>query len=128
MSAGESDAESLPEPPEATVEAPPDRGSQVAEPPSSDAPSSHGPASVRPEENPPDESAGDELLRAPTRDFTRPPGRKDGLDAPDDDESAFDPVDPPEPVVSANATGIHTTAQPTPNAMASAPTRPTKPA
>ena len=38
------------------------------------------------------------------------------------------PVDPPEPVVSANAAGIHNTAEPTPNATASAPTRPTDPA
>ena len=35
------------------------------------------------------------------------------------------PVDPAEPVVSAKATGIAATADPTPNATASAPTRPT---
>lgn len=40
-----------------------------------------------------------------------------------DDES--EPVDPADPVVSANATGIAATAEPTPNAIANAPTRPT---
>ena len=34
------------------------------------------------------------------------------------------PADPAEPVVSANATGSEATAEPTPNATASAPTRP----
>jgi hypothetical protein len=41
------------------------------------------------------------------------------------DESALDPVDPPEPVVSANANGIAAAAEPTPKATANAPTRPT---
>jgi len=36
----------------------------------------------------------------------------------------FDPVEPAEPVVSASANGIDTTAEPTPNATARAPTRP----
>jgi hypothetical protein len=36
-----------------------------------------------------------------------------------------EPDDPVEPVVSANANGIATTAEPTPNATANAPTRPT---
>jgi hypothetical protein len=41
-------------------------------------------------------------------------------------ESAeLDPDDPPDPVVSANATGTDATAEPTPNATAKAPTRPT---
>lgn len=40
----------------------------------------------------------------------------------DDEASALDPA---EPVVSAKATGIDATAEPTPRAMASAPTRPT---
>jgi hypothetical protein len=41
-------------------------------------------------------------------------------------ESAeLDPVEPAEPVVSANATGTDATAEPTPNATANAPTRPT---
>lgn len=47
-------------------------------------------------------------------------------DASDDDASAeLDPVEPADPVVSANATGTDATADPTPNATASAPTRPT---
>lgn len=44
-----------------------------------------------------------------------------------DAESVFDPDEPPEPVVSAKATGIAATAEPTPNATANAPTRPTNP-
>jgi hypothetical protein len=45
---------------------------------------------------------------------------------PDAAESAeLDPAEPPEPVVSANATGTDATAEPTPNATANAPTRPT---
>ena len=42
--------------------------------------------------------------------------------APDEPD---EPDDPPEPVVSANAIGIAATAEPTPNATANAPTRPT---
>ncbi|MGV1006336.1 MAG: hypothetical protein ACOYEV_16575 [Candidatus Nanopelagicales bacterium] len=42
--------------------------------------------------------------------------------AEDDEASALDPA---EPVVSAKATGIDATAEPTPRAMARAPTRPT---
>jgi len=46
--------------------------------------------------------------------------------APADEESeAFAPVEPAEPVVSAKAIGIDPIAEPTPNATASAPTRPT---
>ena len=37
----------------------------------------------------------------------------------------FDPDEPPEPLPSANAVGIDATAEPTPNAPANAPTRPT---
>lgn len=48
-----------------------------------------------------------------------------GADDEDDAESEPEPVDPPEPVRSANAIGIATTAEPTPNATAKAPTRPT---
>jgi hypothetical protein len=45
---------------------------------------------------------------------------------PDAAESAeLDPVEPAEPVVSAKATGTDATAEPTPNATANAPTRPT---
>jgi hypothetical protein len=43
----------------------------------------------------------------------------------DSDDSDDDPVDPSEPRRSANATGIDTTAAPTPRATANAPTRPT---
>jgi hypothetical protein len=48
------------------------------------------------------------------------------VDAPADDASEPDPLDPAEPVVSANATGTDATADPTPNATANAPTRPTR--
>ena len=53
-----------------------------------------------------------------------------GLVADDPDEAdvsaeSDDPVEPPDPVVSASATGTATTADPTPNATANAPTRPT---
>jgi hypothetical protein len=37
----------------------------------------------------------------------------------------LDPAEPADPVVSANATGTDATAEPTPNATANAPTRPT---
>lgn len=47
-------------------------------------------------------------------------------DEEDDDESAeLDPLDPAEPVVSANAIGSEPRPEPTPKATASAPTRPT---
>lgn len=46
----------------------------------------------------------------------------DGTDA---ESEAFDPVEPAEPVVSAKATGTEPVAEPTPNATANAPTRPT---
>jgi hypothetical protein len=48
--------------------------------------------------------------------------------AADPDAAEYDelgPVEPAEPVVSANATGTDATAEPTPNATANAPTRPT---
>jgi len=51
-------------------------------------------------------------------------GVEDADDEPEASEPA-EPVDPPEPVVSANATGTDATAEPTPNATANAPTRPT---
>jgi hypothetical protein len=54
---------------------------------------------------------------------------RDGFVDPDPDDvvdvESDDPVEPPDPVVSANATGTATTAEPTPNATANAPTRPT---
>ncbi|MGV1005194.1 MAG: hypothetical protein ACOYEV_10630 [Candidatus Nanopelagicales bacterium] len=43
----------------------------------------------------------------------------------DGESDAAEPVDPPEPVVSANAIGTAAIAEPTPNATANAPTRPT---
>ena len=46
-------------------------------------------------------------------------------DETDDASVVAEPVDPAEPVVSANAIGIAATAEPTPNATANAPTRPT---
>ena len=48
-------------------------------------------------------------------------------DAPtdDDDSDALEPVDPDDPEVSANATGIAANPEPTPKATANAPTRPT---
>jgi hypothetical protein len=52
------------------------------------------------------------------------PGTDDDSDD-DPDEDDDDPVDPSEPCRSANATGIDTTAAPTPRATANAPTRPT---
>ena len=79
-----------------------------------------------PAEDPPAESPAAEPAR-PAR-----AGPRDGAfvdsDAADPEpaESAeLDPDDPAEPVVSANATGTDATAEPTPNATANAPTRPT---
>ena len=46
-------------------------------------------------------------------------------DVPEDESAAPEPAEPPEPVVSATATGTDATAEPTPNATANAPTRPT---
>lgn len=57
------------------------------------------------------------------------PERRDGalVEDPGDREASVepDPVDPADPVVSANATGIDPTTEPTPKATARAPTRPT---
>ena len=44
---------------------------------------------------------------------------------PSDGADEFAPVEPSDPVMSADATGIDATAQPTPRATANAPTRPT---
>lgn len=51
--------------------------------------------------------------------------RPDAADGADDEVSVSEPVDPPEPVVSAKAIGIDTAADPMPKAIANAPTRPT---
>lgn len=48
-----------------------------------------------------------------------------GLEVDDDESEAPEPEEPAEPVVSAKATGAAATAEPTPRATASAPTRPT---
>ena len=64
-----------------------------------------------------------EPLRAPDR---ADRDDADDVEDPDDDVPAeFDPVDPDDPVVSANANGTDEIADPTPRATASAPTRPT---
>lgn len=60
-----------------------------------------------------------------------PPVRRAGalalVEGPGFDESAaLDPDDPPDPRVSANASGTASAAEPTPRAIASAPTRPTQ--
>jgi hypothetical protein len=69
------------------------------------------------------ESARGAAPRSTRRDGTRALVDVDA--APDPDSAALDPVDPAEPVVSAAANGIAATAEPTPRATASAPTRPT---
>ena len=83
----------------------------------------------RPADEPSDESDTDEPPAAepPAAEPPRParPARGDGLVAEEAADESDDPVEPPEPVVSANATGTDATAEPTPNATASAPTRPT---
>jgi hypothetical protein len=56
--------------------------------------------------------------------LARPSDRDDELAEDPAEESAFEPVEPPEPVLSANATGIAPAADPTPRAIASAPIRP----
>jgi hypothetical protein len=60
----------------------------------------------------------------PRRGLARPSARDDELADDPAEESAFDPDDPPEPVLSANATGSAPAADPTPRAIASAPIRP----
>ena len=47
-----------------------------------------------------------------------------GVEDADDEPEASEPAEPADPVVSASATGTGATAEPTPNATASAPTRP----
>lgn len=69
-------------------------------------------------------AAGEDLSpRAPRE------GPRDGVlvEAADTDResAAAEPLDPAEPVVSANASGTAAIAEPTPRANASAPTRPT---
>lgn len=82
------------------------------------------PARTRPVEPPP--AGSEEPARVPAPGAPRregPPGFVDAVEA--DPSAAPDPVDPADPVVSANATGSADTADPIPNATAKAPTRPT---
>ena len=74
------------------------------------------------------------LLDEPSPETLEAPPRARGVpregafvdaDAPADESSASEPVEPPEPVVSAAANGIDAIAEPTPRATARAPTRPT---
>jgi hypothetical protein len=55
----------------------------------------------------------------------RDPSRDALVDGASDESDSEDPVEPPEPRVSAYATGIDAAAAPIPNVTASAPTRPT---
>ena len=82
-------------------------------------------AEFRPErsEGSPSEVSDSAPTRPPARVLARASDRAAEPEAPDAEEP--DPVDPPDPVISANATGIDATAEPTPNATAKAPTRPT---
>ncbi len=67
-----------------------------------------------------------EALAAPPRARGAPrEGAFVDADAPADESSALEPVEPAEPVVSAAANGTDTIAEPTPRATANAPTRPT---
>jgi len=68
-----------------------------------------------------------EVRPAPVEDSPSEPGREAELDDPELDDPEFDDpeFEPVEPVVSANATAMDAIAEPTPNAAASANTRPT---
>jgi len=86
------------------------------------------PRRPEPTDEPPAESVAVEPprpVRAAPRDGTDDVDADDESDDVDDDDESDEPVEPPEPVVSASATGTDTTAEPTPNATANAPTRPT---
>lgn len=71
------------------------------------------------------ESARGAAPRSARRGGTRALVDADADAAPDPGSAALEPVDPAEPVVSADANGIAATAEPTPRATARAPTRPT---
>ena len=77
----------------------------------------------RPE--PTDELPAESVAVEPPRPARAAPREGTDADAEDADEASEEPAEPAEPVVSANATGTDATAEPTPNATASAPTRPT---
>jgi hypothetical protein len=91
------------------------------------------PATVPPDPRRPvgealEESSAESTTEDPPRPARAAPreGADDfGADDESDDDESDEPVEPPEPVVSANATGIDATAAPTPKATANAPTRPT---
>lgn len=95
-----------------------------------DGPEPRRPAAAATDAPPPERA---DPVDAPSAESDEPelaprPDRRDGTLAFDDpagaDEPAPEPVEPAEPVVSANATGNAATAEPIPNATASAPTRP----
>ena len=105
-----------------------------AEPATGDLPDTPLPCAADGAEPPRPDPAGEPPDESPTAEPPRPArdGPRDGAfvdsDAADPDaveSAALDPDDPPDPVVSANATGTDATAEPTPNATANAPTRPT---
>ena len=87
----------------------------------------------RPAVEAPAESSTESPAESPTEELPRPAraapraGAADfGADEVDaESDESHEPVEPPEPVVSANATGTDATAAPTPKATANAPTRPT---
>jgi hypothetical protein len=98
-------------------------------PPAVDGASLPGPAAVLPEPRRP-EPAGEPLEESLAVEPARPvrAAPREGADDAGDDEAdgaSDEPAEPPEPVVSATATGTDATAEPTPSATANAPTRPT---
>jgi len=105
-------------PPATAVESPSDTEDTDPRPPARAGTSVEGSAESAPEPPRP--------VRAAPRAGFVDPDPDDVVDAESDDAAeSEDPVEPPDPVVSANATGTATTADPTPSATANAPTRPT---
>jgi hypothetical protein len=98
-------------------------------PPAVDGASLPGPAVAPPDPrrpNPADEPLEESVAVEPARPVrTAPREGADDADADEADDASDEPAEPPEPVVSATATGTDATAEPTPNATANAPTRPT---
>ena len=75
-------------------------------------------------------SAGEPLEESVAVEPARPvrAAPREGADDADDgeaDDASDEPAEPAEPAVSATATGTDASAEPTPNATANAPTRPT---
>lgn len=89
------------------------------------------PDAPEPDASEPDPRRPESTDDPPPEETPRGPDRADRVEVddvedPDDGAPAeSDPVDPDEPVVSANASGTDEIADPTPSATASAPTRPT---